>query len=173
LPPLVPLDAESLAPRKPLGGSAIAPNATETLTIFVLVVVVLYFGKDVLVPVVLALLLAFLLAPIVRVLRRAHLGRVPSVLLGVLTALGIIFAIGTLIGAQVAELTPNLPEYFEAIEKKVDVLQEVAIGRISKFAGTLGLQQSETLAKPFQQQNGGQRTAAGGVAPPQVFRPST
>jgi predicted PurR-regulated permease PerM len=157
-----PYDAEILIPRRPLGSSVTAsvetPNTAEALTIFVLVVVILYFGKEVLVPVVLALLLAFLLAPIVRLLRRAYLGPVPSVLLGVLTALGIIFAIGTLIGTQVAQLTPNLPKYFEAIEKKVDYLQAATIGRISELANEL--HQGELPAKPSEQQNGNQRGTA-------------
>ena len=60
---------------------AAAPHASQTMTLFVMIVATLYFGKEVLMPVTLALLLAFVLAPTVNLLRRAHLGRVPSVLL--------------------------------------------------------------------------------------------
>ena len=45
------------------------------MTLFVMIVATLYFGKEVLVPVTLALLLAFILAPVVELLRRVHLGR--------------------------------------------------------------------------------------------------
>ena len=50
-------------------------------------------------PVTLALLLAFVLAPMVNLLRRVHLGRVPSVLLGVTLALCVVLAIGGVISA--------------------------------------------------------------------------
>ena len=62
---------------------AVGPHAAHAMTLFVMIVARLYFGKEVLMPVTLALLLAFVLAPMVNFLRRAHLGRVPSVLLGV------------------------------------------------------------------------------------------
>jgi hypothetical protein len=47
------------------------------------VVANLYFGRSVLILITLAMLLSFLLAPLVNLLRRIHLGRVPSVLLAV------------------------------------------------------------------------------------------
>jgi hypothetical protein len=75
--------AAGISPPRPLTQAAVAP-ASQAMTLFVMIVATLYFGKDVLMPVTLALLLAFVLAPMVNLLRRAHLGRVPSVLLGVL-----------------------------------------------------------------------------------------
>ena len=45
------------------------------MTLFVMIVATLYFGKEVLVPVTLALLLAFVLAPVTTLLRRLHLGK--------------------------------------------------------------------------------------------------
>lgn len=65
-----------------------APDAAKAVTLFVMIVAILYFGKDVLVPVTLALLMALVLAPLVWLLRRLHLGKVLSVLLGVILALG-------------------------------------------------------------------------------------
>jgi len=53
----------------------------------VVVIAALYFGKEVLIPITLAILLSFVLAPLADLLRRAHLGRVLSVLLAVLIAL--------------------------------------------------------------------------------------
>jgi predicted PurR-regulated permease PerM len=65
------------------------PSLRGLLTIAVAVVVVagLYFGRSMLIPITLAILLSFLLAPLVNLLRRMHLGRIPSVLLAVLLAL--------------------------------------------------------------------------------------
>src|SRR6201989_2980771 len=73
-----------------------------TLAVAVVVVAALYLGRTVLIPITLAVLLSFLLAPIVNLLRRIHFGRVLSVLVAVVLALGIILALGTLIGTPIA-----------------------------------------------------------------------
>ncbi len=128
------------APPKPPAKSVgqAAPDASRAVTLFVMVVAILYFGREVLLPVVLALLLAFLLAPLVGLLRRARLGRVPSVLLGVVVALGIIVAIGGVIGAQIAELTGDLPRYTATIEGKVERVRSYTVGRLSALADKIG-----------------------------------
>src|SRR4051812_50143274 len=71
------------------------PGLTGLLTLAVGVVVVagLYLGRTVLIPITLAVLLSFMLAPLVNLLRRIHLGRVPSVLLAVGLAPGGILAL--------------------------------------------------------------------------------
>ena len=114
------------------------PDAAKGLTIFVLVVTILYIGKPVLVPITLALLLAFLVAPVVAFVRRLGVGRVPSVVLSVVLALGVVSAVGSVIGMQVSSLTNELPQYAAAIEKKLAVAQDYTLGRISRFAGKLG-----------------------------------
>src|ERR1700760_1059099 len=80
------------------------PGLSGLLTLAVAVVVIagLYLGRTVLIPITLAVLLSFLLAPIVNLLRRIHLGRVPSALIAVLLALCIILSLGTLLGTQIA-----------------------------------------------------------------------
>jgi predicted PurR-regulated permease PerM len=114
------------------------PDASHGLTGFVLIVAILYFGKEVLVPVTLALLLAFLLEPLVALLRRLRLGRIPSVLLGVVVALGIVLAIGGVIGTQIAELTGDLPRYAATVEKKVNAVRSYTVGRLSHIADSIG-----------------------------------
>ena len=125
------------APPRPVA-QAMKSGATQAVTLFVMVVAILYFGKEVLLPVTLALLLAFLLAPLAAVLRRARLGRIPSVLLSVVLALGVVLAIGGVIGAQVAELTTGLPRYAAAVEKKIETVQSYTVGRLSHFADSIG-----------------------------------
>jgi predicted PurR-regulated permease PerM len=117
---------------------ASAPGASEAMTLFVAVVATLYFGREVLVPVTLALLLAFVLAPVVEVLQRLHLGKVPSVVLGVVLALSIIVAIGGIIGTQIADLTTSLPNYAATIETKVSSVRDYAVGRLSDLVERIG-----------------------------------
>src|SRR5215831_7782064 len=59
------------------------PSGFLTVLTIGLVVAFLYFARDVVIPITLAILLSFLLAPAVRWLRRWHLGRVPAVTLTV------------------------------------------------------------------------------------------
>ena len=115
-----------------------APDASKAMTLFVMIVATLYFGKEVLVPVVLALLLAFILAPVVDLLRRVHLGRVPSVLLGVVLAFGVILAIGGVIGSQIADLSGDIPRYASTIEGKLSSLRAATLGRVNAVADRLG-----------------------------------
>src|ERR1700747_2454764 len=84
-------------------GGMLAPTA-----ISVVVVAALYFGREVFVPLALAILLSFVLAPVVLMLRRMELGRVPAVIVTVLLAFVAIFALGAMIGHQVTLLAENL-----------------------------------------------------------------
>ena len=84
------------------------------------------------------LLLAFVLAPMVNLLRRAHLGRVPSVLLGVTLGLCVILAIGGVIGSQIAQLTTDIPQYATTVETKVSNVRNFTIGRLSELADQVG-----------------------------------
>lgn len=122
-----------------------APSAAyQNITVFVLVVATLYFGKEVLLPLTLALILAFLLTPLVALLRRWHLGRVPSVLLAVVMALGIVVGIGSVIGTQIAQLTSDLPQYATTVETKIDTVRNYTIGRLSDLADRVGSQKGKS-----------------------------
>jgi predicted PurR-regulated permease PerM len=104
-----------------------------TLAVGAVVLGALYVGRDVFVPIVLAVLLGFVIAPLVDLLRRWHFGRVPSVIVAVLVALGIILSLGTVIGLQVAELATDLPRYEQTIRGKVAALREGTIGRLPQM----------------------------------------
>ena len=97
----------------------------------VVVVAALSIARDVLMPITLAMLLSFVLAPLVGLLRRIRLGQVPSVLLAVLLALGVILGLAGTIGTQVAGLANDIPRYASTIQDKVRSLQGVTVGRLS------------------------------------------
>lgn len=118
-----------------------------TLAVGVVVLAALYVGQDVFLPVVLAILLAFVLAPFVDVMRRWHLGRVSSVIIAVLVALSIIVSIGALIGFQVAGLASDLPRYQTTIESKVGSLREGTIGRLSQSVRDFGRRFDRAVAE--------------------------
>lgn len=111
------------------------PSLRSLLTIAVAFVLVagLYFGRSVLIPLTLAVLLSFLLTPLVNLLRRGHLGRVPSVVVAILAALALILSLGGLIGTQVAGLAENAPRYLSVIQQKVETVQQLVLSRTATF----------------------------------------
>jgi len=116
------------------------PGVRSLLTLAVGVVVIagLYFAREILIPITLAVLLSFLLAPLVNRLRRLHLGRVPSVLIAVLFALGIILGFGGLIGTQLADLAGQMPRYQATIETKLHTLHALTLGMVNEIAQRFG-----------------------------------
>jgi predicted PurR-regulated permease PerM len=78
---------------------------------------ILYLAREVLIPLALAILLSFLLAPVVRRLEQWRLGRVPSTLIAVVVGVALIAGIGYVAARQALSLAAKLPEYRENIGK--------------------------------------------------------
>ncbi len=83
----------------------------------------LYFGRDILVPVTLAILLSFVLVPAVRLLGRIRVPRVPAVLLVVVVVFGALFGIGSLIVREGGQLVSDLPRYSLVMQDKIKSLR--------------------------------------------------
>src|ERR1700722_17645716 len=109
-----------------------------TLAVTVVIVAALYFGREVLVPITLAILLSFVLAPLADLIRRTRIGRAPAVILSVLIALGVIAALGGIIGMQVVELADDIPRYQTTIRQKADAIRGFATRRLSDLIGNVG-----------------------------------
>jgi predicted PurR-regulated permease PerM len=99
-----------------------------TLFTAALVVTALYVGRAVFIPIAIAILLSFVLAPLVRLLRRWRVPRVPSVGLVVLLAVAILGGLGTIVAQQFADLTKELPNYETTISRKIASLKQLAGG---------------------------------------------
>lgn len=117
----------------------------EMTVIGFLIVVVLYLGQVVLVPLALAVILSFVLAPPVRMLRRTGIGNTASVFVVVGIAFAIIFAVSTVITQQVGDLVEELPRYQATLRDKVKSLKDVASGggAIQQASDTLKQLQEE------------------------------
>ncbi|VXC88233.1 conserved membrane hypothetical protein [Burkholderia sp. 8Y] len=130
-----PLPGPRRPPAKILPPDAPGLRALASLVAVVVVICALYFGRAVMIPIILAILLSFLLAPFVDFLRRLRFGQVPSVIVAVVVALSVLTAVGALIGAQVAQLAGDLPKYQVAVERKVDSIQRMTVGRADAILG--------------------------------------
>ena len=95
---------------------------------FILIVAALALAKTILVPIVLAILLAFIFSPVVNILQRRGLGRIFSVLLVVLLAFSALGGIGLAVGAEIKKLAADLPQRSNKITEKISSLALVGKG---------------------------------------------
>lgn len=98
------------------------------LLIAALVIAALYFGRDILIPLALAVLLGFLLDPAVSRIKRWGLPRMAATLLVVAIALGGLGGMGAYLTNQVSELSADLPTYQSTIRKKLRNLRNLVKG---------------------------------------------
>jgi predicted PurR-regulated permease PerM len=121
-------------------GKTAGLRGSSGIEVAAIVVAALYFGREVLIPVTLAMLLSFVLSPLVKLLRRIWLGRILSVVLAVVLALGLILVLGSAIGTQVAQLSGNLPQYQTTIETKISGLRNATVDKFAEKLGSFGRQ---------------------------------
>jgi predicted PurR-regulated permease PerM len=103
-------------------------NAFYGAALAAIIVGAIYFGEPILMPIALAVLLAFALAPLVARLRAFGLGRVPSVMVTALLALLVMGALGTYIATEFGQLAHALPRYETNIAHKINSLRSAAEG---------------------------------------------
>ena len=105
----------------------------------VIIVTALYVGREILVPVALAILLSFVLASPVSALQRVRVPRAIAVVGVVLFAFAIIFALGSLIATQLNRLAGDLPRYQSTIQSKIQSVRGISGGSstLERAAGML------------------------------------
>jgi len=99
-----------------------------SILVGIAVVAALYFGREVLVPLALAVLLSFVLSPLVRLLQRCYFPRSLAVIAVALVAFAAIFGLGALMVSQINELAKDLPHYQTTLAKKIESLRSAAAG---------------------------------------------
>ena len=122
-----------------------------------IVVAALYFAQEVLIPLALAVLFCFLLAPLVTRLERWKLGRVPAVIAVVSTAAALVVLLGWVVTAQLLNLANRLPEYQDEMVRKVENFKTRFGGRggvTDKFAAAAQKVQ-EATTRPASQPTSG------------------
>jgi predicted PurR-regulated permease PerM len=105
-------------------------DRSRRITTAGIILALLYFGREVLIPVALAIMLSFLLAPVVRALRRIGAGRILSVLATVVGLAIVCTAGAVLLGTQILRIGEGLPQYEATVQRKLRILDEVTIGRL-------------------------------------------
>jgi predicted PurR-regulated permease PerM len=91
----------------------------EPFLLLAVIVLVLYFARELLIPLVFALTLAFLLAPAVGRLEKLRLPRLPSVALVGAVAAIFLFGVGYVVARQLLHVAQTLPAYRLTLQTKV------------------------------------------------------
>lgn len=103
----------------------------------VAVVAVLHLGKDFFLPLALAVLISFLLAPVIRRFEKWGIGRVTSVVIATVLAFATIVGVGYIIAGQLIDLANTLPKYKSNLHAKVVSLKSSKDGPWNRATGTL------------------------------------
>jgi predicted PurR-regulated permease PerM len=102
--------------------------AFTNLLIGAIIVAALYWAREILIPIVLAVLLTFVLSPLVTLLQRWRFPRTIAILVAVSFSLGIILSLGGMVATQVNQLAGELPQYQATLREKVQKLRDMIGG---------------------------------------------
>ena len=139
----------------------------------------LYFAQEVLIPLALAALLSFLLAPLVKRLERLYLPRSAAVIVTVLFAFAVLVGIGWVVFNQIGELKSGMASYQQNIQHKVDSMR--GPGGVLSWVKTAGAEVKKVLnsgpatepvsAPPVRIVNPDSSTSQGSDSPLDILRP--
>ena len=118
----------------------------------ILIAAILYFGREVFIPIALAGLLSFLLAPAANRLEQWKFRRGPATIVLVVLVLAVASAIGWLVINQTYNLFTELPRYQYNITAKVESLHLKSAGRMSNTVNMLTAIGKEIAAEPSLEQ---------------------
>jgi predicted PurR-regulated permease PerM len=123
-------------------------SLSQLLAVIVTIVVVtlLYLAKTVILPLALAMLLTFVLAPVVTALERIRLPRIVAIPVVLLAAGIFLGAVGWTVFMQLVEVTNDLPAYTTNIQNKIQSLSQsrtTSFSRAQEELNTLSEQVSD------------------------------
>ena len=151
-------------PRVVFGMMAVLVTAT--------IIAILYLAREVFVPITLAILLSFLLAPAVRLLRRLRVGRVTAVAFTATLAFMAIAGFAAIVVGEVSSLAQQLPEYRSNLETKIRSLPGmVPGGGVYRRATEMFRELSKELSRAEIQDAAESTRSASGASEPQPAKP--
>src|ERR1035438_8443367 len=92
----------------------------------------LYFAREILIPLAFALILTFVLSPVVALLEKSRIGRIPSVVVTVLVTMAAAGCVAWVIAIQLVDVAKELPRYGQNIDAKMEALRVPTKGRLGR-----------------------------------------
>ncbi len=148
-----------------------------TLIAVCAVLVGLFFGRPVLIPLALAMVFAFVLAPLVGWLEKSRMGRVPVVVAVLLLVFALLGSLGWIVTGQLAGIVDQLPSYQSNIRDKIRSLRLPHSSRLRTASNTVSAIGKEISAasapeaEPTTGKSGGSRSIPIQVTPPPTEGP--
>jgi predicted PurR-regulated permease PerM len=127
--------------------------AVGTGAVLLAVITVLYFARDILVPLAFAIILSLLLSPAVCLLQKLRIRRFPSALLVMLVSVSFACGVGYVISRQLLQVASDLPGYRENIDNKIRALRtpgKGALGRAAQNVEEIGKELSAPADAPIE-----------------------
>ena len=93
--------------------------AGEPIILFAIIIVILYFARELLIPLAFALTLTFLLAPAVTGLEKLRLSRLVSVAIVVIVTFASLVGVGYIVSRQLVNVAKSLPAYRQNIHARM------------------------------------------------------
>jgi predicted PurR-regulated permease PerM len=121
----------------------------RSLIALVLIVASLYLARTIIVPIALAILLTFVLAPVVSAVQWRWFGRIPAVLLTAVLTFVLFGLVGWLVVVQVRDLARELPTHRKEIDAKIAGLREHrqgTFGKVLEMMREIGKGETEAVA---------------------------
>ena len=112
--------------RPPLDEPTEIARTLDTLATVVMILVtigILYFAREMLIPVAIAVILSFVLSPLVRLLRRVGLGKKLAVGLVVVLTFSVTVGLGAILAKQISDLAGDASRYQATVSQKVGKLR--------------------------------------------------
>lgn len=148
-----------------------------TLIAVCAVLVGLFFGRPVLIPLALAMVFTFVLAPLVGWLEKSRVGRVPVVVVVMLLVFAVLGSLGWVVTGQLAGIVDQLPSYQTNIQNKIRSLRLPRSSRLRSASNTVSAIGKEISAAsapegdPKTTKSGGGRPITVQVSPPTAEAP--
>jgi predicted PurR-regulated permease PerM len=127
-----------------------ASSKSLALIAVVLAIATLYVGRQIFIPLALALILSFILTPFVTLLQKLRFGRVPAVLTVLVLSFVLVGVLAWGVAAQLVEIMGELPNYKENLDAKIRALHAPKSGQLSRATATLQDLNKELAALPAQ-----------------------
>jgi len=134
-----PIDVHSASVPAAIGGSnrhLPSSNNWGLITLFG-TIAALYFAREILIPLAFALTLTFILSPVVALVERSRIGRVPSVAVTILVTMAAAGCVGGIIAIQLVDVAQELPRYRQNIQAKMAALRIPTKGPLGLAANSL------------------------------------
>jgi predicted PurR-regulated permease PerM len=145
------------------------PHALLLAAAFAIVVAGLWAAKPLLVPLVLATLLSFLLAPLADRLERWRLPRIAAVLLVTALAFAAIAALAYVVVGQALDLVESLPRYRRNIEARVQEVDQRTQALMSRFSEMTQHLRARRQSPGSGQSNGSAASTASPIVTPPLL----